>query len=214
MDENLAQKAIKSALDLDWHQAIKINKMIIQEDKEDIDALNRLAHAYFENGDIPKATKTSKEVLKLSPNNNIAKKSLERYAQNVPFDKQNKPNLNKQRKLDASSFIEESGKTKLTTLINLGSEKVYSCLNTGDEIFFNTHAHKISVTTVNNKYIGKLTDDLSARLRLLIKGGNKYKVLVKSASKDNVRIFIKGDIVSFPREISESVDEFSSQTNL
>ena len=33
------------------------------------------------------------------------------------------------------AFIEEPGKTKLTALINLGSEKIYSCLNTGDEVF-------------------------------------------------------------------------------
>ena len=206
MDENLAQKAITAALNSDWHQAIIINKLIVNEDSEDIDALNRLAHAYFENGDVSKATKTSKVVLKLDSDNNIAKKSLERYKKNVPFGSQNKPNV--------SSFIEISGKTKLTTLINLGSEKVYSSLNTGDEVFLNTHAHKISVTTFNNKYIGKLTDDLSARLRLLIKNGNKYQITIKSVNKNIVKIFIKGDVLSFPLEMSESLGEFSSQTNL
>ena len=75
-------------------------------------------------------------------------------------------------------------------MINLGSEKVYSSLNTGDEVFLNTHAHKISVTTFNNKYIGKLTDDLSARLRLLIKNGNKYQITIKSVNKNIVKIFI------------------------
>ena len=210
MDENLAQKAIAAALNSDWHQAITINKLIINEDNEDIDALNRLAHAYFENRDVSKDTKTSKTVLKLDSDNNIAKKSLERYKKNGP--------LGKQRKLDASSFmrykgmafIEEPGKTKLTALINLGSEKIYSCLNTGDEVFFNTHAHKISVTTINNKYIGKLTDDLSARLRLLIKDGNKYQITIKSVNKNIVKVFIKGDVLSFPLDMSESLGEFSS----
>ena len=203
MDENLIQKSIESALKCNWKEAVKLNLLLLKEDSEDIDALNRLARAYFENGDINKAKKTSKSVLKINPENNIAKNSLIKYSQSQPTSKN-------KIKTDISSFIEESGKTKLTTLINLGSDKVYSILSSGDEILLAPHSHKVSVTTMNGNYIGKLTDDLSARLRILIKNGNKYKVFVKSASKNCVKIFIKGDVVSFPREISEPFSEFTS----
>jgi tetratricopeptide (TPR) repeat protein len=203
MNDNLAQKSIDCALCCNWKEAIKINLEILKDDPEDIDALNRLAKAYFENNEANKAIKTSKEVLKISPSNNIANNSLERF-------KKTNPNKKSQTKIDMSSFIEEPGKTKLTTLINLGSEKVYSYLNTGDELLLSTHAHKVSITTLDNKYIGKITDDLSARMRILIKSGKKFSVFIKSVNKNSVKIFIKGDTLSFPLEKSESLSEFST----
>lgn len=213
MDEELAQKAISHALSSNWNEAIKINLLILEEDKEDVDALNRLARAYFEKGNIAKAKKTSLEVLKINSDNNIAKNSLDRYKQGKQKNKiQNEVNRG------VTEFIEEPGRTKLTTLINLGSEKIYSTLNTGDEVLLTPHSHKVSITTLEGEYIGKLTDDLSARLRRLVKVGNKYKILVKSSSKKCVKVFIKEvkrgkDFIStqsFPLEMSESMGEFDS----
>lgn len=213
MEENLVQRAINFALQCNWKEAIKMNLLIIKSEKDDIDALNRLAHAYFEDGEISKAKKTSQSILKLDTENSIAKKALEKYKQGKQKDK-----IQNDKSNNASVFIEEPGKTKLTTLINLGSEKVYSFLDAGDEVLLTPHSHKVSVTTTNGEYIGKLTDDLSARLRRMVRAGNKYKVLIKSASKNCVKIFIKEekrgkDMIntqSFPRENSESLGEFSS----
>ncbi len=203
MEENLTQKAITAALNCNWKEAIALNQLILDREPLDVDAMNRLAKSFFENGEVNKARKTSKEVLKINPDDNIAKNSIRKYSQA-------KPNHKKHTNNDIASFIEEPGKTKITTLINLGSEDVYSCLCPGDEVLLIPHAHKVSVTTTSGSYIGKLTDDLSARLRNMIKSGNKYKVIIKLANKDCVRIFIKGDVVSFPREQSESLSEFSS----
>ncbi len=203
MEENLTQKSIDYALECNWKLAIKTNLEILKSDANDIDALNRLAKSYFENGETTKAISTSKKVLKINPDNNIAKNSLLKFQQSKPSKKQHS-------KIDPVSFIEIPGKTKITTLINLCSEKVYSSLNTGDEVFLVTHAHKVSVMTEDKKYIGKLTDDLSARLRVLIKAGCKYSVSVKSVNKNCIKIFIKGDDISFPLDKSESRSEFSS----
>lgn len=205
MMDNLAQIAIDYALKHSWKDAIKTNLEILRDNPNDIDSLNRLAKAYFESGNVILAKRTSLKVLKIDPNDSIAQKSVERFKQ------VNKPNKNSSNKFEvSSSFIEIPGKTKLTTLINLGSEKVYSYLNPGDEVYFATHAHKISVVTESDKYIGKLTDDLSARLRKFIKSGDKYQIIVKSISKNSVRIFIKSQIACFPLEMSESLGEFSS----
>ena len=205
MEENLTQKSINLALVCNWKDAIKTNLLILTNDSEDIDALNRLAHAYFASGAITNAKKISLKVLKINPTNNIAIKALEKYNQS-----KQKIKLLEKYVFSPSDFIEEPGKTKLTSLINLGSLKTYSCLNTGTEVLLTPHAHKVSVTTINGEYIGKLTDDLSSRLRKFIKSGNKYKVLIKSASKGRVTIFIKGDNISFPLDKLESISEFSS----
>lgn len=201
MEENIIQNAIDSALKGNWDKAIKINLQILKDNEEDVDALNRLARAYYEKGNLASAKKTLQKVIKIDPLNKIAINSLERYKQAKTKSSQN---------ISVVDFIEIPGKTKLTSLINLGSEKALSALNSGDEVLLVTHAHKVSVTTAKGTYIGRLADDLSARLRPLIKGGNKYKIIVKSVAKNCVKIFIKGDSISFPREQSESLSEFSS----
>lgn len=202
MEENLAQDAIKSALDCNYSKAIKINLQILKVDGENIDALNRLSRAYYETGKIIKAVKTSKKVIKIDANNNIAKNSLEKY-------KSSSPHTNQQKINDASAFIEESGKTKLTSLINLGSEKICSSLNAGEEVYLTPYTHKISVVTKNGAYIGKLADDLSARIKQMIIQDHKYSVLIKTAGKKCVKVFIKTNIISFPLDTSESFGEFS-----
>lgn len=222
MEDELAQVAINCALQRNWEEAIKTNLLILKENEEDIDALNRLSRAYFEIGNITKAKKTSLKALKVSPINNIAINAVERYKHYTPSKmtgkSKNKSKSSVEHNRDASNFIEEPGKTKLTTLINLGPESVYSLLSSGDEVLITPYTHKVSVTTTSGAYIGRLADDLSARLRKLVKGGNKYEVLVKSVSKNCVKIFIKEikkgkDMIntqSFPRETSESFDEFSA----
>lgn len=200
MHDSLAQNAINFALANKWKDAINANLEILESDKEDLEALNRLAHAYFADGNVKKAKAKSQEVLKIDPNNSIALKSLAKFNQGA----------NRFSALAANLFIEEPGKTKLTALINLGSEKICSCLNTGDEVLLSPHAHKVSVVTAKGDYVGKLTDDLSARLRIHLKNGTKYKVLVKSAGKSHVKVFIKGDVVSFARESLKSLGEFGS----
>ena len=73
MNEDLAQKAVAAALAGDWKEAEKINKQILKGDKSDVDALNRLARAYAEQGNLKKAKETAQKVLKINTFNQIAK---------------------------------------------------------------------------------------------------------------------------------------------
>lgn len=213
MDINLTDQAINQALKCNWTEAIKINQQILKNEPENTDALNRLARAYYETGNIKSAKKTSLQVLKVEPTNKIAKKALEKYIKvkggNLTSSNQN---------INVSDFIEETGTTKQTTLINLCSEELISSLDSGDEVLLSAHSHRVTVTTLKNKYLGKLPDDLSAKLRNLIKNGYKYRVLIKSADKNCIKVIIKEikrgknfeNIHSFPHETSESVGEFGS----
>ena len=212
MDENLAQTAIKKALKCDWDEAIKINKLLLSEDKNDTEALNRLARAYYESGNITLAKKASLKVLKIESTNKIAQKAVEKYKQSLPLRGK------KTNSIVTSDFIEEIGTTKQVQLLNLCSENIISTLDSGDEIFLSTHSHRVTAITHDKKYIGKLPDDLSARLRFLTKEGYEYKVVIKSANKESIKIIIKETkkgkgcekVNSFPVEISESISEFAS----
>lgn len=215
MNENLVRKAINLALKCQWKEAIKVNKLMLKEDKLDIEALNRLSRAYFEIGDTKKAISISNKVIKIEPSNKIAIRSIEKCKRNISCNDKSKAKNNGEQNIDASVFLEEIGKTKLINLINLGSSAYISKLYSGDEVKLQTHSHRATITSYDNVYLGRLPDDLSARIKLLVKGGNTYKVFIKSICSSEVTIFIrevkrgKGmeNTMSFPMDKSESINE-------
>jgi tetratricopeptide (TPR) repeat protein len=185
MQKGLAQQAINEALVGNWKEAVDLNKRILKQDSANIDALNRLARAYAEIGDIKNAKKTTKLVLKIDPFNPIAKKASGKWKSIRSGDTFSSFTSS------ARMFLEEPGKTKIVSLLHLGSSGVIAKLDSGDEVRIAPHAHRVSINTMNGKYIGILPDDVSMRLRKLIKLGNKYKVVIKSADENCVRIFIR-----------------------
>lgn len=202
METSLAQKAVSAALQRDWESAVKTNLEILDKSPQDTEALNRLAHAYSEMGEIGKARTTAQKVLKIDPVNSIAVKCLERWKAMSKIKK----GSGKTYSVDA--FLEEPGKTKLVNLFHTGDLEVFANLNPGEEVKLVPFAHRVSVITCDGRYIGRLSDDLASRLKGLIKSGNKYQTLVKSVEPKNVTVFIREiergeksrDIASFPQE--------------
>lgn len=207
MDIDLAQKAISAALAGNWKEAIKLNKQILKDNSKDVDSLNRLARAYSETGNIKKAKALAEKVLKLDPFNKIAEKALKKW-KGVRAGEIFSVNVS-----GGEAFLEEPGKTKILPLIHIGAPTVMSKLDPGEEVRLTLGSHRVSVVTPEGKYIGRLPDDLSARLRQLIKMGNEYQVLIKSVDPENVKVFIRevkrseklGDISSFPTEKIEYI---------
>lgn len=188
MNDNLQDLAISQALKGQWQEAVITNKKILQETPDDVDALNRLARAYFECGDTTNAKKSVVKVLKIDHGNSIASKALSKYE----MIKDNKSlKENKHGNIKTSDFIEEAGTTKHTDLLNICSKDLLSTLSPGDELMLTTHSHKVSVVNQNNKYVGKVPDDLSAKLRKLTKNGYKFKVVVKSVDEKCIKIIIR-----------------------
>lgn len=186
MDYELAQKAINAALNCQWDQAVETNSLILHLEPDNVDALNRIAKAYYELGDIKKAQKASNKVLKIDPFNGIAIKCIKKW-QGIRT-----PQNGTTSHTSPLAFLEEPGKTKMVKLIHVGDTKVITNLDCGDEVALTPHSHSVSVTTLDGKYIGKLPDDLAVRLINRMKNGSKYQTLVKSAQADDVKIFIRG----------------------
>jgi len=207
MKDDLAQKAVSLALSGNWEEALLVNKKILQDDLKDVDALNRQARAYAELGKLSKAKACAKKVLKIDPFNTIALKSLEKWKE------LKRGEALKSTPTSPQTFLEEPGKTKILSLIHLGDYKVIAKLDSGDEITLNTRSHRISALSNDGKYVGRLPDDLSARLKKLIKLGNEYLAFIKFANAKEVRVFIRetkrarklADIPSFSTEKIEYV---------
>lgn len=202
MDRELAQKAISAALNGNWQTAIELNQQLLKLQPENIDALNRLARACAEQGDIDKAKDIALKVLKLDTFNTIATKSLEKWKS------LKKGETYSSKPSKAQLFLEEPGKTKIITLLNPGDKTLLAKLDSGDEVKLNNHSHRGSVLTSDGHYIGRLPDDLSSRLRRLSSYGNEYQAYIKSISKDEIKVFIReskksvrlAEVISFPGE--------------
>lgn len=207
MTPDLAQRAILHALRGNWKEAIDLNKLILKEAPRDVDALNRLARAYAESGKVNKARILSQKALKIDPFNRIAAKAVQRWKDldGITFVSQ--------RTSSPEAFLEEPGKTKIAALLFPGDSRVIAHLDCGDEVRLIPHNHRVSVNTIDGRYIGRLPDDISAKLRSLIKLGNEYKILIKSADLNNLKVFIREikrsekipDTPSFPPERIEYV---------
>jgi tetratricopeptide (TPR) repeat protein len=202
MNDDLAQDAIKYALQADWQKALHANQLIIQHDPSDVDALNRLARSYAELGNFAKARETVQHVLKIDQFNKIAQKSFDRWKGLKNGD------VAPSGPSSAQTFLEEPGKTKIVELRHLGSAETIAELDSGDEVKHNCHSHRVSITTNSGKYVGRLADDLSARLRKLVQLGYEYSMYLKSVDKNEIKVFIKemkrpsklSDMPSFPSE--------------
>lgn len=209
--QNLTQNAIKAVVNKNWKEAIDINNQILETVPDDIPSLNRLGIAYSMSGNQTKSTKAFEKVLKISPTNSIAKNNLNRLKNNKTDGLAN-PYINN------VSFIEEPGKSKVVALTSQAEPKIFSILNIGEPVVITPCKHKIKVTSANDQFIGYLPDIISHRLLQLIKGGYKYKTLMKSVNPKSPQVFIqethsakkfKG-LPSFPLEDGEMLPNLSA----
>lgn len=215
---DLAQRAIEEALGGNWEEALRLNKQILKENPTNKEALNRLARASFELGDIEKARTCYKRVLKLDPYNTIARKVLTRIGGKRVKGSKKQENKISSSPLQINLFLEESGKTKSVSLIHLGDETVINDLAAGEEVKLIPHAHRVSIQTQDGHYVGRLPDDLSRRLIELTRVGNKYRTLIKAISLDTVKVFIReiksspvlGNLPSFPSSEKLNYVSFTS----
>lgn len=207
MDTSAVQTAVNLALSGKWSEAIDANLGILENNPNDTEALCRLARAYAEIGKISEARETTNKVLKVDPVNQIALKFVEKLKLAKSSNFLSIPSCNE-------SFLEEPGKTKLIKLMNLGETENFIDIDPGDEVKLVPYSHKVAITTLSKKYVGRLPDDISARLKYLMKEGNKYQVLVKSVNSKEVTIFIrelaKGpDVDGIPSFPPEKIDYVS-----
>lgn len=198
MELPLAQKAINLALAGNWQEAIAVNLKILEELPNDIDALNRLCRAYCETGQIDKAKYYALKALEVNPTNSIAQKALEKLKNQ---EKMKVTNINASHPgANPVSFLEVPGMTKIAELVRLGDKSVLVNLSPGDEVFFQSHPHSVSIVTLDQKYIGRLKDDLAARISKSIKNGSQFKIYIKSITSNSLKIFIRCNEKLFPPE--------------
>lgn len=183
----LKAQAIQTALMGNWNNAIALNQLLLEENPDDIDTLNRLAFAYASLGDIKKARDVYQKVLTLDMQNPIAMRNLKRLTNGSIVKVHNGLSTIQTTNL----FIEEPGKTKVVELINVADKKVLSPLRSGELLTLSVKRMKIFVLDMQKQYIGMLPDDIGKRLIEFINGGNTYEAYIKTAENNKVIIFVR-----------------------
>lgn len=181
---SIKNQAIQTALQGNWQNAISLNKDLVKENPQDIDALNRLALAYIITGKIKLAKSTYQKVVGIDPLNSIALRNLKKLK-----DKNFKSPTNTSYQIN-NKFLEVPGKTKVIELINIAQPKIVEGLRAGQSLLLVIKRLKIFVQE-NQQYIGVLPDDIAKRLIKFIKAGGIYESYVKSATAHKVTIFLK-----------------------
>lgn len=178
-------QAINIALKGDWTKALEINEILLKENPNDVEALNRIGLAYTVLGKHDKAKKAYQKVLEIDSLNSIALKNIKKFGK-----KSKKTAADADFKVN-NIFLEETGKTKIVDLINLAQVEVLTTLRTGQAVDITVRRLKVFVVHKDSRYIGVLPDDIGKRLIKLIRGGNKYEAFVRSASHNSTTIFIR-----------------------
>ncbi len=179
------EQAIQFAMQSRWDDAITANRAIIASFPDEAEAHNRLGKALSETGKIKEAREAYQKALELDPSNSIARKNLERLA-----SARAKAEPDKAQQVDASLFIEEMGKTGVTTL-RPSNGKMFATLSAGDEVALKSVGSRLTVETMAGEYISDIEPKLALRLSRLMTGGNKYAAAVAGLGADSVRVIIK-----------------------
>ena len=195
----LPERAIALAMENRWSEAADINRKIIELYPNDADAYNRLGKALLEMGRYRDALATYKRAVELDPNNVIAKKNVERLAHLA--DKAPEPTRIPQpaaqiterepARINPTMFIEETGKTGVTNLVNLGQPELLIEVTAGDHVELRVNDNKLEVYDDNGQYVGQVEPKLAKRLTGLIEGGNRYTAAVTTASQSAIAIIIR-----------------------
>ena len=187
-----------------WDEAVSANRSIVDEFHNDPEAHNRLGKAFAELGRYRDAKQSFRRALELSPHNSIARKNLDRLMQLGD----EAPSAMGRGGGAPKRFIEESGKTCLTSLMNPAPAKVLLKLAPGHPVQLDPNGG-LAVTDPNGDYVGKVEPRLASRLMRLIRGGNQYEATVTSVDDKGLTIIIRevykdgsqAGVVSFPTQV-------------
>ncbi len=201
---DLIQKAIDAALNCDWERALDYNLAVLQEDENNLQAMNRLAKAYMELGQKNQAKEIYQKVLSLDPYNQVALKNLRL------LPKKNATAV----EVAQEDFIEAPGETKTALLIKIASKDVLAELYAKQPLTLKVQGSLVAAYTKSVQKIGCLPDNLSFKIKTLIKKGYAYSACVKAVDENQVTIFTRE--TKRPKRYSEmpSFSEANNHKNL
>lgn len=209
--DTLETQAIDAAIGANWTRAVDLNSQILELDRKNVQALLRLAFSYLQIGDYVQSKKQYHKALRLQPKSSVAHQYLEK----IEILEQGNTKPQNKTAFDPHLFIESFGKTKMTSLTNLGQKQILAQLSIGQQMQLKIKKRRVEIRTGSDEYIGTLADDISKRLILFIKAKSTYTAYIKEVSFTKVIIFIREDKkghsvnhhISFPVNLQKNIEQ-------
>lgn len=196
-----SESAIRLAREGKWDEAVEVNLELLSIFPDDSESLNRLGKAYLELRYFAEAKNAYERALKNDPGNSIAQKNLQRLAQAVAENSKravspsSTPANSARDKVAAapSTFIEETGKTGVTSLINLPNSLVLAKLTAGDLVYLSVDpkTQALQVKNEDGDLLGRIEPKLALRLIRFMEAGNRYAAAVTSVTEKQLTIIIR-----------------------
>jgi hypothetical protein len=184
----LTEKAIKLALESNWEEAVEANQRLLSLNPRDLSTLNRLGKALSELGRYGEAKQAYADAIEMDPTNNIARKNLERLTQLSDEAPTGRPS---HERMDPRLFIEETGKTGFTNLVDLAPREVLARLTAGDQVYLYREGSLLYARNGAGDRIGRIEPRLASRLIKFIDGGNQYAAGITELNDHLVRLIIR-----------------------
>tara|TARA_B100001142_G_C14346423_1_gene660182 strand:- start:756 stop:1781 length:1026 start_codon:yes stop_codon:yes gene_type:complete len=181
------RQSIEFAMQSDWINAIESNQIIIESFPWELEAYNRLGKAFLERGNKKESLIAFKCALVISPTSKIAQKNIERLQKTS----KNKVTIGSQPNNLGQAFIQETGKTCVTKLVNIPVGFDLTALISGHQVNLSQNERGISITDQNNSRLGNLEPKLGMRLSRLISGGNEYQANITHVGENNINLIIR-----------------------
>jgi tetratricopeptide (TPR) repeat protein len=203
-----SEKAIQLAMQNRWEEAVDLNRQILELFADDVDTHNRLGKALLELGRYAESREAYEQAARLDPSSTIAQKNIQRLTKLIEEEAPAPPST----PLDPRLFIEESGRTVVTTLVDLGSPEVLAKLTAGDQLKVEPVENRIKVLDLTDGVVGQLEPKLAQRVTRLLEIGNRYSAAVTSVDDESVRVILRethrdpsmGNRPSFPASVVDA----------
>jgi tetratricopeptide (TPR) repeat protein len=175
-----------------WPEAAELNRQILEQFPDDVDTLNRLGKALMELGQYAGARDQYQRASKLDPSNGIAAKNLVRLTK-LAADAAASPTITipQSRTVDPSLFIEESGKTALTDLVDRAPFHDIATLTAGDKLTLKVESGVVRIVGPGDSLVGQLEPKIGQRVLRLVAAGNRYSAAITSIDEAHVRIILR-----------------------
>ena len=182
------EDAVQLAIAGKWDEAVKLNRFIIESFGTDEETQNRLGKALSELGKLKDAKAAYEVALKLNPMNSIAKKNAARI--NALLHQKEGLKVGGTR-VDLNLFVEEMGKTVITTLDSPPSSDICSKVAAGDVAELRIDGDGVVAETSRGVRLGLLEAKLARRLIKFMRGGNRYQAGVTACDGNQVKLIVR-----------------------
>ena len=185
--EQRSKEAIDMAMQARWKEAVDVNKEIITNYPEDVDAHNRLGRAYMELGQYKQAKEAYSQSVKLDPYNAIANRNLRRLNDLKVTGKTEVET----DKVEPQQFIEEIGKAGVVTLQELAPKEKRAITVAGDKAVLKVEGSYLVAENSRGEFLGRVEPKHAGRLIRLMLGGNQYSAVVVKSTAEGMTVMVR-----------------------